>query len=177
MRTKKGMTGFVATACVCSCSCPKEFRGIHDGDTIQTTIVSNDSLGAFGNAAVTCGTLNDLPMGAVLTSKASVSAPSGSEGCFNELTLAPRTITTGTFTTTPVGSTQLQLPNGCTGLFVVYFQSPNESSFLDDGVTDAGVAWWLIRRFEVTGSPGPCFGDASAPGVCIDAFIAKNVRQ
>ncbi|MBV9946634.1 MAG: hypothetical protein JOZ69_07290 [Myxococcales bacterium] len=165
-----------AVAGACSCGCPREFRGIHDGDTIATTIVANDSARALAVSPTPgCGSLGDLPEGAVLTSRASVSSTTNTGGCFEVLTLTPRALTTGIVSAAGSGRAALRLPDGCTGNVVVYFQSPSEtSSFLDDG---PGAEWWLVRRFEVTGDPVACFGAMSPPAVCLDAFLGTNARE
>jgi hypothetical protein len=164
-------------------SCPKGLRGISDGDTIVTTIVSADeaalvSARSGADATPSCGDLGDLPPGAVLTSSASVVDDQGAESCFEVLTVTPRTLSTGTVTPMSSGATLL-LPDGCTGRIDVYFQSPNDtSSFLDSDPGDGGqAAWWLVRRFQVTGDPSLCFSTSLAPATCVDAFIAENVRR
>jgi hypothetical protein len=167
--------------------CPKEFRGISDGDTIETTIVSNDAaviatVLAAGGTTPSCGDLGDLPPGAVLTSTATVVNDQGAESCFDVLTLTPRTVSTGVLAAESSGA-MLQLSNGCAGQFDVYFQSPNDtSSFLDDDTAaeaaDGGQpGWWLVRRFQVEGDPSLCFPTTTAPATCFDAFIATNVRR
>ncbi|HEY4016453.1 MAG TPA: hypothetical protein VGM06_24125 [Polyangiaceae bacterium] len=177
------MAALLAAATLDCQNCPKELRGISDGDTIETTIVSNDtaavaSVLAAGGATPSCGGLGDLPAGAVLTSTASVVNDQGAESCFDVLSLTPRTVSTGTLSPASTGAV-LQLPSGCSGQFDVYFQSPDDtSSFLDDDPSDGGQpAWWLMRRFEVEGDPSLCFSTGDAPATCIDAFLAKNVRR
>ena len=169
---------------MCGCrNCPKELRGISDGDTIETTIVSDDaavlaSARAGSSGTPSCGALGDLQPGAVLTSTASVVNDDGAESCFDVLTLTPRTLSTGAFAPMTSGAT-LTLPDGCTGQFDVYFQSSDlTSSFLDnDAGPDGQAAWWLVRRFQVEGDPALCFSTGPAPATCIDAFIAENVRR
>ena len=168
-------------ASVWHCGCPKDFRGIGDGDTIQTTVVSNVTAETlFGSTQPSCGDLGDLPASAVFTSVASVVADkNGGQSCFMILTIKPRTLTTGTFESTVSGTTVLKMQNGCTGQFDAYFQSSSEaSSLLDNGAGSRDPSWRLIRRFQTTGDASLCFpGGTPAPATCVDAFVGQNIRK
>ena len=168
----------VAAAASSACAeCPRDFRGIHDGDTLKTTIASLDSSMA-SSLGPSCGALGDLQAGAVLTTAASVTQGSPGDGCFNSLSLAPRALTTGSFEAAQGGGTTLRLPSGCTGDYAVYFQSSDpSSSFLDNSPTSLGPPWRLVRRFQTTADPSPCFPGVTPPLLCTDAFVGQNVRE
>ena len=163
------------TATIAACSCPSEYRGIHDGDTIETTISAIASEEVLG-AGYGCGALGDLAAGTRLVTRASVVADhGGGNACFNILSLTPLSITTGSFEIQDDGTRVLRLADECTGRFSVNLQSSSPtSSFLDNS---GSPPWWLIRTFEVTANTAQCFPNGTLSATCMDAFTASNARQ
>ncbi len=92
--------------------------------------------------------------------------------------LLPEALTTAPLSETGNSSATLTLPNGCVGLIFVEFRtlaanaSSDNTSYLDDSLTNGEPHWWLLRRFVPDADAGACIS-ANVVG-CSDAFIAKN---
>jgi hypothetical protein len=161
------------------CPCADNLNGIHNGDTIQTTIVAlaTGTVPGKGQPAIinpdadepSCGDLGDLVPGSVLVWSAYLNTPS--DGCPVAVILGVDSLSTANVED---GST-LTLPGGCTGQLYLSL-GPDESSinFLDNHVNDAGVpSWWLLRAFAPRGEVGLC--PAAVQKGCSDIFVAQNV--
>jgi hypothetical protein len=162
--------------------CPDNFRGVHDGDVIQSTITgpytgaSRQALFATssGDTSIppSCGDLGDLPDGAVLTSTATLEEPG--DGCAYGVRLVPVGLSTGTLTPSASGGAHLQLPGGCAGTLQISFGSSSpDVSYIDNS---APATWWIVRAFQPQGDATLCFPGTTPPASCIDAFTAIDAR-
>jgi hypothetical protein len=156
-------------------ACPRDVRGLHEGDTLHTTIVGPATgvdpglLFGPGMAPPSCHGLPDLPTGAVLTSVVKLLGPG--DDCADGVLLRPRSLTAAQITSTPDGPTVVQLASGCTGTIAVRLGSASASAgYLDDS---AGT-WWLVRTFRPRGDPALCFPGGTPPVECSDAFAVRN---
>jgi hypothetical protein len=164
--------GLFAAGLWLGCTCGDTLHGIHDGDTIQTTIVARETRPVPGEVeeyseGVSCGDLGDLVPGAVLVSGASL--PQMSEGCPSDVDLAAESLSTA-----DIHGNSVTLPSGCAGYYQVEFETAADVSFLDNRLNDAGEPqWWLMREFIPNGDAGACPDTGTYS--CVDLFIAQNV--
>jgi hypothetical protein len=152
--------------------CPSEINGMHNGDTLRTTI-----LGPYPgpSSGVPCVGLNDIVPGTTFTLSASGLGNEGEE-CGEQVYLAivsssspPGSLApdAGNEATTTVGT------DGCTGSYIVRFEatSPKASVFHDD--PDGGPYQTYFQRVfdpERMGDSGACPVQAT----CTDDFVAST---
>jgi hypothetical protein len=176
------LLGLLTEGCPCPAA-PESVNGFANGQTVQTTIVAplpQISMDGYYSAA-SCGSLGDLPPGAVVTWKADVVVdPIAVGGCPGATFSAePQGLSTGALTpgSPPLaGTANVTLPSGCAGTFSIQFYGPSLTSFLGSGATDAGVDWFMVRWFQLSVPSGSQCPVMAASGVaCADAFSVTNV--
>ncbi len=166
-------------ACLVVCSmqgcgpadeCPRHTTGgISQGDTVQTTILGTtpDYISQFPS----CAGLGDLPIGATVTSTATVGFWAG-DICDYSVHIAPTAVSMGTLSQAN-GYFTLQLPNGCTGGVGYEFDNlgtdPNASLLATDG---GSPSWVFVRTFEPEADGGGC---PQGTTFCKDAFVCENI--
>jgi hypothetical protein len=152
--------------------CPSEINGIHNGDTLRTTIIGADPGPAPG---VPCVGLDDIVPGTTFTLSAS-GLGNGGEECGEQVYLGivsssspPGSLAAdaGNEPTTTVGT------DGCTGTYSLRFLASSPKASVFQGDPDGGPYQTRLERvFDParTGDSGAC----PIQTTCTDDFVAST---